>query len=185
MIKSILLTVVLSILLVLGCQDTKQTQVVKEISSEKNRMKSEAALTKWVYDHSKQISLATCKEIVQESLKTDKPLLMLSLIEVESNFVLTAVSSKGAMGLTQVMPGIHEKELIAKSIIKERRDLFDVIPSVRAGNLVLSSCLKQSKDDVPKALELYLGGQDGWYVKRILSNLANLDLLWWKLQNEV
>ena len=182
MVKSILLTIVLFLLLVLGCQDTKQPVV---ILSEKIRIKSEVALTKWVYEHSKQTSLATCKEIVQESLKTDKPLLMLSLIEVESNFVITAVSIKGAMGLSQVMPGIHEKELIAKSIIKERRDLFDIIPSVRAGNLVLSSCLKQSKDDVPKALELYLGGQDGWYVKRILSNLANLDLLWWKLQNEI
>lgn len=139
--------------------------------------KAEAILTKWVYEHSKQISAATCKTIVQESLKTNKPLLIIALIEVESNFTPTAISSKGAIGLTQVMPGVWEKELISKGIIKERRDLFNVVPSVSAGDMILSFFLKQSKGDVTKALESYLGGQDVSYVKRILSHLANLYVL--------
>jgi len=134
-------------------------------------------LTKWVYEHSKQISLTTSREIAKEAMKTNKPLLMLALIEVESNFVPTAVSNKGAIGLTQVMPVYHEKSITAKGIIKERRDLFDVVPSIQAGNFVLDSCLTQSKGDVSKALESYLGGQDKWYVNRILSNLANLYML--------
>jgi len=133
-------------------------------------------LTKWVYNHSKQISMANCKEIVEESMKTNKPLLLLALIEVESNYVPTAVSSKGALGLTQVMPNVHEKTLITKGIIKEKRDLFDIAPSIRAGNYVLDTCLSSSKGDVSKALEGYLGGQDKWYVNRILANLANLYL---------
>jgi soluble lytic murein transglycosylase-like protein len=137
----------------------------------------EVDLTKWVYDHTKQISVTTCKEIVQESLKTNKSLLILALIEVESNFISTAVSNKGAMGLGQIMPGVHEKELIVKGIIKERRDLFDIIPNIRATNHVLSSCLNQSKGDVSKALELYLGGQDGYYIKKISANFMNLYVL--------
>jgi len=149
----------------------------KPIVTDVIKPSTEPLLTKWVYEHSKQISRTGCKEIVQECLKTNKALLIIALIATESEYNQTAVSPKGATGLTQVMPGVWEKDLISKGIIKERRDLFDLIPSVRAGDYVLSSCLVQSKGDVTKALELYLGGQDGYYVKRILSNLANLYVL--------
>ena len=138
---------------------------------------TEPLLTKWIYDHSKQISKEACKEIAEECLKTNKPLALLAIMEAESNFVPTAVSSKGAIGLGQIMPGVHEKELIGRGIIKERRDLFDITPNIRATHHIFSMCLTQSKGDVPKALEMYLGGQDGAYVKRILSNLANLYII--------
>ena len=95
-------------------------------------------------------------------------------MEVESNFVPSATSTKGALGLTQVMPGVWEKDLIAKGIIKERRDLFDIGPSIAAGDYVLGVFIKESKGNVEKALEKYLGGRDGAYVKRIYANLANL-----------
>ena len=75
---------------------------------------------------------------------------------------------------SQVMPGVWEKDLIARGIIKERRDLFDVGPSIAAGDYVLEIFIKESKGNVEKALEKYLGGRDGAYVKRIFSNLANL-----------
>jgi len=161
----------------LGLLASEKFEKKVPLTSTSDKETVEKVLTKWVYEHSKQISLNTSKEIVKESMKTNKPLLMLALIEVESNFVPTAVSNKGAIGLTQVMPVYHEKSITAKGIIKERRDLFDVVPSIQAGNFVLDSCLTQSKGDVSKALESYLGGQDKWYVNRILSNLANLYML--------
>lgn len=135
---------------------------------------TEKILTKWVFEKSDRISFQIAQTIVREAMKTDKPLLMLALIEVESNFVPSAVSSKGAMGLTQVMPFVHSKVLIEAKIIKEKRDLFDIGPSIQAGNVILSDYLRQSNGDVPKALERYLGGKDGAYVHRILANLANL-----------
>lgn len=131
-------------------------------------------LAKWVYTHSNKISMTTCNEIVFEVMKSDKPLLLLALVEVESNLMPSAISPRGALGLTQVMPGVWEKDLIAKGIIKERRDLFDVGPSIAAGDYALGVFIKESKGNVEKALEKYLGGRDGVYVKRIFANLANL-----------
>lgn len=171
--KKLLLSLLM--LLVLSCNTGGDyvTPVMKE-APKKN---IEPILVKWVYDHSKQISARTCDEIVKECMKTDKPLLIIAVMDVESNFIQSAVSSKGAIGLGQIMPGVHEKELIKKGIIKEKRDLFDIAPNIQAMNYVLNMNLVQSKDDVPKALELYLGGQDGYYVKRILSSLANLYII--------
>lgn len=138
---------------------------------------TEETLTLWVYNHSVRISKPSANLIVKESLKTSKPLLVLALIDAESEFTPTAFSKKEAIGLTQVMFDIHGKELFKAAIIKERRDLFDIIPSIQAGEWVLNSCLTQTKGDVPKALERYLGGKDGAYLQRILTNLANLYVL--------
>jgi len=137
----------------------------------------EKVLTKWIYEHSNRISIGMAGEIARETVKTDKPLLVLALIEVESNFIPSATSNKGAIGLTQVMFDVHGKMLIKNGVIKEKRDLYDIAPSIHAGSLVLDSCLVQSKGDVSKALEYYLGGKDGAYLLRILSNLANLYML--------
>lgn len=134
----------------------------------------EKILTKWVYEHSANISSRTVREIVLEIIKTDKPLLMLSLIAVESDFYPTARSNKGAVGLSQIMYKIHGKNLIKLGIIKEERDLFDIAPSVASGNVILETFLKETDYNVPKALERYLGGQDGVYLKMILLNLADL-----------
>jgi soluble lytic murein transglycosylase-like protein len=128
----------------------------------------------WIFARSNRISQETAKEIAFKVARTRRPLLILALIEVESNFVPTAVSNKGAVGLSQIMFEHHGKALIKAGIVQEKRDLFDVGPSIRAADLILDDMLAQSGGDVVKALEKYLGGQDGIYVKRIQSNLASL-----------
>lgn len=144
------------------------------IKSDLKKDALEKVLTKWVYEHSANISIHTAREIVLETMKTDKPLLMISLIAVESNFCPTARSNKGAIGLSQVMYRIHGKNLIKLGIIKEERDLFDIVPSVASGNVILETFLKETDYNVSKALERYLGGADGTYLKAILLNLADL-----------
>jgi len=133
-------------------------------------------LTAWVYTHSDRISIDTARFIAQEAIITKKPLLMLALIEVESNFIPTAVSSKGAIGLTQIMD-VHTKGLIKAGIIKDRRDLFNVSQSVHACNFILDDMLKKTGGNVGKALDLYLGGKDGAYKNRILGHLGDLYIL--------
>jgi len=155
----------------------KGAPVIKESSTEKSKEEIEKILVQWVYNNSKNISMAGCQEISSEAMKVNKPLLILSIMDVESNFNPGAISNKGAIGLTQVMFDIHKESLIKSGIIKEKRDLFNIGPSIRAGSFIMDSCLIQSKADVSKALELYLGGQDVFYVKRILSNLGNLYIL--------
>lgn len=142
-----------------------------------NEYKIQEVLTDWVYSHSTRISRGDCSLIVATTRSTDKALFLLALMEVESNYVPSATSSKGAIGLTQVMPNTWEKHLIQKGIIKDRRDLYDIQPSIIAGNEIITICLKNAKGDSYKALEAYLGGQDGSYVKRILTNAVNLYLL--------
>jgi hypothetical protein len=160
-----------------GTQGVPKT--VKELAMTKvdNSNHTETSLTKWVYDHSNKISMKTATYIVKEALKTNKPLLLLALPHVESEFTPTAVSNVGAKGLTQVMWRTWGPDLIKMGIAKEERDLFDIDVSIQAGNYVLDQCLKQSGGDVAKTLERYLGGRDGYYKNRITENLANLYIL--------
>jgi soluble lytic murein transglycosylase-like protein len=130
----------------------------------------------WVYGRSERISQGTATLIAKEANLTGKPLLILALLEVESNFTPTAVSSKGAIGLSQIMD-VHTKDLIKAGIIKEKRDLFNVPQSIRACNFVLDDMLKRTGGNVGKALDLYLGGKDGVYKSRILGNLGDLYVL--------
>lgn len=155
-------------------QSFKPPTITQKEIAQKNL---ENVLTQWIYNHSNRISKQSANLIAKEVVKTSKPLLILALIEIESEFNSTAISSKGAIGLTQIMFNIHGKDLIKKEIIKEKRDLFNIVPSIWAGDYVLNICLTQSNGDVPKALERYLGGKDGAYIHRILSNLANLYIL--------
>lgn len=134
-------------------------------------------LVEWVYSHSSRISKDTCKIIVDECMKTNKPLLMLALIQVESEFSPTVISDRGAIGLCQVMFPSHEKALISAGIIKEKRDLFDIPCSIKAGNFIITGMLKSSSGDIVKALNLYLGGYNVTYQHRILANLGTLYIL--------
>lgn len=144
---------------------------------EQNNRRIETLLTKWAYDHSNRISLRTANEIVKEVMRTNKTHLILALITVESENTPSAISLKGAKGLGQIMFKHHGQSLIKAGIIKEERDLFDVIPNVRSTDFVLSMYLKQNRNDVPKTLANYLGEQDGRYLKEILVHNANLDIL--------
>lgn len=138
---------------------------------------TEAKLTDWVYAHSTRISKDTAKQIVKECLKTEKPLLTIALISVESEFCQNAVSNVGAAGLSQVLWGLHGKELISAGIAKERRDLFNIDVSVKAGSLILNRFIKESGGDLSRALVKYLGGYNQWYKARILEDLGSLYLI--------
>ena len=148
--------------------------------SEKHSLNQERlthALSDWVYANSDRISRDTSEKIVTECLKTDKPLLLLALIKTESEFIPNAVSKQGAIGLTQVMFNHHGKALINQGILKDKRELFDIATSIKAGNYIFSLMLKENGDDVIKAFNSYLGGTNETYLKRILTTLGTLYLL--------
>ena len=129
----------------------------------------------WVMRHSSQISRSTAQKIVEEIYKVPNPVLMLSLIEVESLFNPTAVSRMGAIGLGQVMFEVHKKVLLGIGIA-DRRDLFDIALNIKASSLLLQDMIKRSKGNLTKALHLYLGGRDGKYVARIFKNYTELSI---------
>jgi soluble lytic murein transglycosylase-like protein len=131
----------------------------------------------WIYLHSTRISMATAQSIARESLKYKNCLLLLAVASVESEFNPSVISYAGAFGLMQIIPKHWEKELITQKVINNSRDLFDVGPSFAAGNFILKYNMERTRGNLPKALEMYLGGKDGVYVKKILSNFAELYFL--------
>jgi soluble lytic murein transglycosylase-like protein len=79
------------------------------------------------------------------------PELVLAVIDVESRFDPLALSSKGAMGLMQVMP-FWAAELGAMV-----GDLFDIPTNIRFGCAILRQYLERERGDLLPALQRYNG----------------------------
>ena len=145
---------------------------IQRMSTEKSRVE---ASTTWIIKHSSKISDSTAQHIAVEVFKYPNSILLLSLIETESEFTPTAVSKMGAVGLGQIMYDIHKKDMTALGIHK-KRDLFDMDKNIKATSFILQMTLKKSNNNIEKALHFYLGGRDGKYVNRIFSNYVHLSL---------
>ncbi len=95
-----------------------------------------------------------------------EPELVLSLINVESNFDRFAISSAGARGLMQIMPFWLEE------LGRPDDNLFDIDTNLRFGCTILNIYLEHEKGDMRKALARYNGsiGQN-WYPQRVYKAL--------------
>ncbi|RPI55889.1 MAG: lytic transglycosylase domain-containing protein [Deltaproteobacteria bacterium] len=150
----------------------------QQITTEERKLtEQKEKLADWVYQHSEKISKKIAREIVDASYPYKNALLLLAIFEMESNFVPSAISRKGARGLGQVHWSSHEKVLAETGICKQERDLFDPETNVRASNLILVDMLDRSNGDVIKALRLYLGCHNGAYTMRVLNNYVQLSML--------
>ncbi|MDQ7051043.1 MAG: lytic transglycosylase domain-containing protein [Enterobacterales bacterium] len=90
------------------------------------------------------------------------PMLVLALINVESNFDQFAISSAGALGLMQVMP------FWKLSIGHPDDNLNDIATNLRYGCAILSLYLKKEKFDSTLALARYNGSRGQvWYPMRV------------------
>lgn len=106
------------------------------------------------------------------------PNLLTQVIKAESNGDPNAISSAGAMGLVQLMPGTASSLGVTNP--------FDPTQSINAGAKYLSQLLKQFNGDTSLALAAYNWGPgnvstytiDSWptetvnYVNKILGNLS-------------
>lgn len=122
---------------------------------ERVQKEKEIILAEWVYTVSARISQTMSEQIVKEAFKTPHPLFYLAIIKVESHFNPLSISSKGAIGLGQIMP-VHVQELIAHDIIKTQRDLFDVDKNIQAMNFVFKKEYKKNKYNLRKTMADYL-----------------------------
>ncbi|MGF6443845.1 lytic transglycosylase domain-containing protein [Paraburkholderia youngii] len=98
------------------------------------------------------------------------PILLLSVMAVESGFDPHAVSAVGARGLMQILPAAHPQ---AFASVKE---LDDPAVNVRIGSSILRDYLDASGGDVTAALWRYSGGEKG-YTHRVLVHMHRFTLL--------
>lgn len=84
------------------------------------------------------------------------PRLLLFLTLVESGFDAQAKSSKGALGMMQIMPDIWTKRI---SFISTHKDLMDPYLNIHAGAHVLRHYLNRADGNVKLALLMYNRGE--------------------------
>lgn len=120
-----------------------------------------------VEDDNKRLYLL--KNIHYEAKRAEiPPELVLSVIQVESNFDRWALSRVGARGLMQVMP------FWLDDIGKPGDDLFHVRTNLRFGCTILKYYLKKEKGDIVRGLARYNGSLgSSRYSDKVLNTLAD------------
>lgn len=98
------------------------------------------------------------------------PELVLSVIDVESNFNRFAISKAGAMGLMQVMP------FWLKEIGRPGDNLFSIRTNLRMGCTILKYYLDKEKGNLTRALMRYNGSLGSYRYTRKVFNA--LDFRW-------
>ncbi|MBE9526173.1 MAG: lytic transglycosylase domain-containing protein [Proteobacteria bacterium] len=107
-------------------------------------------MTKQVPDPQERMEIL--KNVHREASRADlEPELVLSVIQVESNFKPFAISSVGARGLMQIMP------FWLKEIGHPKDNLFNIQTNLRFGCTILSYYLKIEKGNLFRALGRYNG----------------------------
>ncbi len=90
-----------------------------------------------------------------------EPELVLSVIQIESNFEPYAISSAGARGLMQIMP------FWLKEIGRPGDNLFDVHTNLRYGCTILKYYLDREKGNRVRALSRYNGTREHRYANAV------------------
>jgi soluble lytic murein transglycosylase-like protein len=114
-------------------------------------------------------ALAIAQAVLTEANRYSmSPVLLLSVMAVESGFDPRAVSTLGARGLMQVLPAAHPR---AFSNVKE---LDDPAVNVHIGSSILRGYLDASGGDIDAALWRYSGGGKG-YARRVARHMQRFN----------
>jgi hypothetical protein len=121
------------------------------------------------------------REIVDSAIKYSgkydlSPILVLAIIETESEFYPFAVSKENAKGLMQINPVANQRLLLQEGIFREPRDIFDPERNIEAGCFLLRSFINESPD-VNTALDKYLGANSIPYKAEIYEVMGKILLL--------
>lgn len=168
LLAAAVLVATLSITLPVGTSTIQKQIIPPTVSIDTTKI-----LTTWVKSRNDKVPEHLAKSIVESSTYWGTtynidPLLILSLISVESRFNVFAVSSSNALGLTQVIPKWHKEKI-------KGSNLFDINSNIRIGTQVLYKCLEDYKV-VQKALLCYNGSlnSNSLYAKNVLDTRKDL-----------
>ena len=146
--------------------------VSAERSSGNDNKVAQQAVLRWMKENSgmPEHVLEKIYSVAMESFNAD---LILAICLVESNFNPHVESSKGAIGLMGIMPGVWLEELEAHGIVRGKEDLFTISTNIDAGAYVLERYMEKT-DNLKDALSRYAGG-DPSYAARVLQMLRELN----------
>jgi len=144
----------------------------------KDLPKQQAAVAYWL---SKKYRVAPepLSALVSEAYETGArvkidPLLLLSVMAVESSFNPFAQSPVGAQGLMQVMTGVHSDKY---ENFGGRLAAFDPVTNLRVGAKVLQECIQRA-GSTQAGLKFYVGAallaEDGGYAEKVMAEHARL-----------
>ena len=144
----------------------------------KNLPKQQAAVAYWL---SKKYRVAPepLSALVAEAYEVGErtridPLLLLSVMAIESSFNPFAQSPVGAQGLMQVMTGIHSDKYES---FGGQLAAFDPVTNLRVGAKVLQECIQRA-GSVEAGLKYYVGAalhpDDGGYGAKVLAEYGRL-----------
>ncbi|MCP3713942.1 transglycosylase SLT domain-containing protein [Paraburkholderia sp. CNPSo 3281] len=117
-------------------------------------------------------------ELVKAAFDTGRevgldPLLLLSVMAIESGFNPYAESGVGAQGLMQVMSKVHSDKF---QYFGGQRAALDPLANIKVGALVLKDCIARG-GSLPGGLRLYVGStspDDGGYGAKVMAERGRL-----------
>lgn len=116
-------------------------------------------------------ALVIAQAVVTEANRYSmSPVLLLSVMEVESGFDPRAVSALGARGLMQVLPAAHPRA------VTDVTQLDDPAMNVHIGSAILHDYLDASGGDIDAALWRYSGGGKG-YARRVALHMQRFNAM--------
>lgn len=132
------------------------------------------ALLEWVRDNAiVKLSDNKIKKMVSAAwasahLNGLNPMLILSVIKVESGFKESSKSSYGATGLMQVVPRFHQDKL-------QGRNPMDASTSIEVGTQILRECWDRNKRNMYKTLSCYSGGGGSKYHQKVMLHKRDME----------
>jgi len=125
------------------------------------------------------ISEKKAKDIVKTSFSESEnqnidPILILSIIGIESKFNPNAKSRFGAIGLTQVIPKYHQSKI--SKLKNENLNLWSIKGNIKVGIQIIKEYIYLSEEDIQKALQRYNGSifdPNKTYSKKVLHKMKS------------
>jgi len=114
----------------------------------------------FIYDFDPTLSEEYIDRIVIAAMKTSQPELIIAITLRESSFNKSAISHKGAKGLTGIIPRYWHKALKKAGIIRGMDDYYKIEQNLAACDFIMNTLMSEypNKRD---ALRFYNGGHAG------------------------